>query len=496
VPRPDDGLIGLEIGPYAIVSSLGAGATAAVLRARHRMLDKDFALKLFPPEVGRGGVQRERFMREAKALSAIDHPNVVRLTDFGITEAGRPYLVMEWVDGESLHDLSSRGRISLDRAIEIGRGVLAGLVAIHRAGAVHRDLKPANIMIEGLGPKVVDLGLVCGDPATFPQVTSPNTVLGTPLYMAPEAIESASVDGRADLYALGLILYEMVTGRHPMPPATTLELLRHQLQLVPPALEPAYGELGRAIDRMVAKAPEARPTAAEVMRVLEDAATSSSATRVAMPSLPDTAVFPAPLHSGHELTPVRPLDLTRSEEGPAAIGARTAPMPPPVPHRRSSRWMLAPFVVVTIAAAAIAHRLATAEPPPDPPAPAPAARRRAPEVVAIPIPAVDDGLAHDGLAEDARAPRVRVRVPERRRPPPARFDAPEPMGEPPVSKDLIAARLVAVGRRIRALDVGTFDERYFDLAGRNLQSLDDREVRDLLLEIDALDRAIDAATAR
>jgi serine/threonine-protein kinase len=268
-----DVLIGRTVGPYQIEDLIGEGSTARVYRVQHKMMRRRFALKLFSAEHRGEGVPRQRFTREARVLARIAHPNVVRLTDFDVSEDGRPYLVMEWIEGESLQRAIRRMHgLSPALTIELAKQIARGLSAVHAAGVIHRDLKPGNIMLlttdEGHAAKLVDFGLVWGQ--TFAGITAPDAIIGTPHYMPPELITRSPVSERSDLYSFGAILCEMLTGLAPFEGMSMFETLNAHLTEDPPALSDAYGELGALIERLLAKDPEDRPASAlEVVEVLE-----------------------------------------------------------------------------------------------------------------------------------------------------------------------------------------------------------------------------------
>ena len=241
------------------------------------MLRRSFALKLFAPDSSdKETVASQRFKREARALARIAHPNVVRLTDFDVTPDGRPYLVMEWIEGESLHrTIRKRGRISRGRTIEVAIEIARGLAAVHAAGVIHRDLKPGNVMLlvgdEAQMAKIVDFGLVCGQP--FAGITAADAIIGTPHYMAPEMITRSPVSDRTDLYSFGAILCEMLTGMAPFEGLSIFETLHAHLTQNPPELTLAFGELGSLIEQLLKKKPEERPRSAmEVALLLESLA--------------------------------------------------------------------------------------------------------------------------------------------------------------------------------------------------------------------------------
>src|SRR5256885_1057842 len=194
-----------------------------VYRARDTRLGRDVAIKVLPAELSSSAALRERFEREARAISRLNHPHVCTLYDVGHQD-GVDYLVMEYLEGETLADALARGPLPLRDALRIAADVAGALDTAHRLGVVHRDLKPGNIMLTASGAKVLDFGLakydaqpqaIGPDDATQKKpLTEEGTILGTPQYMAPEQLGARPADARTDIFALGAILYEMLAGRH------------------------------------------------------------------------------------------------------------------------------------------------------------------------------------------------------------------------------------------------------------------------------------------
>ena len=206
---------GETLGPYQITKLLGKGGMGAVYEALDTRLNRKVAVKVCHERFS------ARFEREARAIAALNHPNICTLYD-----AGPDYLVMELVEGDTLRDLLLRG-LSADTGLSIGKQVLAALRAAHAAGIVHRDLKPANIMVRADGyVKVLDFGLAKRIPSRTPlqgestatlDISLPGQIVGTVAYMSPEQITGETVDQRSDLFAFGIILYEVLAGQHPWP---------------------------------------------------------------------------------------------------------------------------------------------------------------------------------------------------------------------------------------------------------------------------------------
>jgi eukaryotic-like serine/threonine-protein kinase len=228
---------GARLGPYEIVSPAGAGGMGEVYRARDTRLDRTVALKVLPPALTNDAAARQRFEREARAVAALSHPHICPLFDIGHQD-GTDYLVMEYLDGETLAARLARGKLPLDQALHYGIQIADALAAAHRAGIVHRDLKPGNVMLTKGGAKLLDFGLakpreqavVSGQTVTSAEpLTSKGTILGTLQYMAPEQLEGKEADARTDIFAFGVVLYETATGRRafagPSHPAIIAEIL-------------------------------------------------------------------------------------------------------------------------------------------------------------------------------------------------------------------------------------------------------------------------------
>ncbi|HEU4580748.1 MAG TPA: serine/threonine-protein kinase [Polyangiaceae bacterium] len=264
-------------GRYEIIELLWSGATAQVCRVRHRVLGRCFALKTLRAERSRNPAAVERLLREARALASLNHPNIIAALDSGWLPSGEPYFIMEYAEGVALDRWLQQGPIDPDLALEIASSICEALEAAHRLGIVHRDLKPENVWVDRRGGvcsvKVLDFGLaqVSGQL----RLTHPSTTHGTPEYMSPEQASGAALDGRSDLYALGVMLYEMLCGRLPFEAESTVGLIQqHRYAPVPPferwlpATSSAF-RLEPIVARCLEKAPQARfESAAQLWRAL------------------------------------------------------------------------------------------------------------------------------------------------------------------------------------------------------------------------------------
>jgi serine/threonine protein kinase len=266
---------GDRLGPYEILDPLGAGGMGEVYRARDTRLDRVIAVKVLPSEFSTSPKRRERLEREARAVSQLSHPHICTLYDIG-REGETDFLVMEYLEGESLADRLGRGRLPVEQALRYASEIADALHDAHRHGVVHRDLKPGNVMLTKSGAKLLDFGLAklhetasvddaelaSSLPTTGAPLTEEGIIVGTYPYMAPEQLEGKPVDGRTDLFALGAILYEMVTGQRPFLGDSRASLIaaimssqprpmRELVPLTPPSLD-------RVVRRCLEKDPDER----------------------------------------------------------------------------------------------------------------------------------------------------------------------------------------------------------------------------------------------
>jgi len=215
---------GTRLGPYEILSAIGAGGMGEVYRARDTRLERTVAVKVLPSHLTTSPAARERFHREARAVAALQHPNICTVFDVGETSDQHDFIVMELLDGESLQHRLLRGPVPVRQLVQIGVALADALDAAHAHGLVHRDIKPGNIFLTSRGPKLLDFGLAktvaVAAPASLQPTVSAASVLtdrgstvGTVAYMSPEQLRGEVLDGRSDLFSLGLVLYEMATGR-------------------------------------------------------------------------------------------------------------------------------------------------------------------------------------------------------------------------------------------------------------------------------------------
>jgi serine/threonine protein kinase len=278
IETESDPLIGRTIDRYQIVELLGRGGMSVVYRARHHVLGHEYALKIPYGEIALDRSLAERLRREAQVMAKLNHPNIVRVLDFATTAGGASFLVMELLEGRSLDEvIAEEGRLNPETAVRLLRQVALGLQAAHRAGFVHRDLKPCNVMLVGEKgaetAKLLDFGLVriagvgsARDTAAAP-LTEAGMIMGTPCYMAPEQMRSEPATPVTDIYSLGAVLFEMLSGRPPFR-GSLPDILVQQTQSPPVA--PPSGGLENLARQMLEREQSSRPQSIdEVLRALD-----------------------------------------------------------------------------------------------------------------------------------------------------------------------------------------------------------------------------------
>jgi eukaryotic-like serine/threonine-protein kinase len=297
---------GTKLGPYEIVAPLGAGGMGEVYRALDARIDRTVAIKILPAHLSEKPEARERFEREARAVSQLSHANICQLYDLG-QQDGIHYIVMEYLEGETLASRLAKGRLPIEQVLRYGAEIAEGLDQAHRSGVVHRDLKPGNIMLTRAGAKLMDFGLAktvasiasqsSGLSATLTSaspsqpLTAEGTVIGTFQYMAPEQIEGKDADPRSDIFSFGAVLYEMTSGRRAFEgksqlsvASAILEREPEPISVVQPMAPPA---LQHVVQGALMKDPEARwQSAADIARQLRWIRSPESSASAPRPSLP------------------------------------------------------------------------------------------------------------------------------------------------------------------------------------------------------------------
>jgi serine/threonine protein kinase len=268
VEGPQDPLVGKTLDRYLIVERLGAGGMGCVYRATHTIIDREYAIKVLYGDFACDDKFRARFQREAQSVSKIRHPNVVTVEDFGTTSTGLTFLAMEMVRGRTLEEvIEKEAPISPARTAHIVRQVASGLGAAHQLGFVHRDVKPANVMLTRVDGvewvKILDFGAVNLRAVPLDQrLTSIGHIIGTPTYMAPEQTQDPNVEATADLYAMGVMMHEMLTGQPPFTGQGRAEVLVKHITEAPPPTPPSRG-LEVLTQKLLRKLPADRPQSAD-----------------------------------------------------------------------------------------------------------------------------------------------------------------------------------------------------------------------------------------
>jgi eukaryotic-like serine/threonine-protein kinase len=260
---------GSHVGPYEVVSPVGAGGMGEVYRARDPRLARDVALKVLPSGRGSNGDRLRRFENEARAVAALDHPRILAVHDVD-TGGDVPYVVFELLEGETLRERLAAGPLPPRKAVELGVQMCQGLAAAHARGIVHRDLKPENLFLSrGHGLKILDFGLAKltlgregeegGSPRADTTTTQPGVLVGTVGYLSPEQVRGQPADARSDVFAAGVVLYEMISGRRPFLGDSHPETLAAILKQDPQELESPFGPLSPNLDRIVRRCLEKDP---------------------------------------------------------------------------------------------------------------------------------------------------------------------------------------------------------------------------------------------
>jgi serine/threonine-protein kinase len=413
-----DPLVGkLVDGRYQVEGVLGEGGMGKVYRVRHVALDRPFALKALRPDLARERDLAERFIQEAKTTAAVHHPNIVSITDFGQLPDDSPYFVMELLLGQTLADVvQAGGPVPSARAVRIIRQVANALGAAHAAGIVHRDLKPENVFLVGGAAdrgvddvRVVDFGAAKVLGAS--RLTKTGIVFGTPHYMSPEQASGGSVDHRADIYALGIMMYEMFTGRVPFEADTYMGVLTQHMFVnpVPPSqVTPAARGLG-ALEQITLRCLEKKPedryeTTGDLVSAIDGVVAFDRGGRVSIAPRLDGGAPPRQSRVPPRFRMADELEPPTLEE----IRAASATVPR-VPTSSPWKWIAVVVPSVAIVCAAVVlfalRRPSVSAPVASPPS----AQVQAPALPAMPLPSVSSVVVAD--APDASPPKVETKRP-------------------------------------------------------------------------------------
>jgi eukaryotic-like serine/threonine-protein kinase len=342
---------GMMVGEYQVEGLLGEGGMGRVYAAVHPLIAKRAAIKVLRPELSNDPVAVERFVREARSVNQIGHPNIVDIFAFGTLADGRHYFVMEWLQGESLATRVSRGPLPLPAALDVLDAIASALEAAHATGIVHRDLKPDNVFLStggGTAPmvKLLDFGiakLLGTDPGI--DRTATGALIGTPAYMSPEQARGEQVDTRTDLYALGTVAFEVLTGQMVFGANTGAEMVARHLFERPRVVSSLRSDVPAPLDalitRLLAKEMTARPSLAEVRDTIARSRSHASAPTVATPAVRPSrsrgvliaalAVAGAAIGIAVALWPSTPI-APAAPTAPASIVAPAPTVAPPVTH--------------------------------------------------------------------------------------------------------------------------------------------------------------------
>jgi serine/threonine-protein kinase len=343
---------GTQIGEYEVETKIGEGAMGTVYRAIHPAIHKRVAIKIMTPKLFDEPESVKRFVAEARAIAAIEHPGIVDVFGFGRIPDGRTYLVMEWLEGKSLGARLLEGPLPWTEACEIIRHIARALEAAHAKNIIHRDLKPENVYLQQIDDdkplvKLLDFGLAKSTNKEEGLVAKTRTgqLLGTPLYMSPEQCKSKGVDHRTDIYALGCMGYEMLLGKTPFDADNVAELISAHLVSEPPrpsTLKPDIDpDVEKLLFNMIAKDPDKRPGLGEVRRII-----GMQLSGVGRPlATPPEGMAALPAASGH---------FAQAKD--ASGGAMHTAVPAAVAAPAPSRWPL--IIAIALAVAGVVALLA------------------------------------------------------------------------------------------------------------------------------------------
>lgn len=301
-------VVGMQVDSYQIEAHIARGGMADVYLAHDLDLDRQVILKVLLPAFAQDQEFVERFRREAKAMARLEHPNIVRVYRVGALPSEQPYIAMQYIDGGSLEEAllklsAQRQMLTLEYALALIRQIADALSAAHQAGIVHRDIKPSNILLTSdEKPILTDLGIAISE--HNPRLTQTQTLIGTPDYMSPEQVEGKALDGRSDLYSLGIILFELLAGQRPFTGDSPWAIVHHQLYTEPPLLSDIRPELSTetcdVVQTCLQKEPDKRFLTASEMVVALDAALIAEG---GMASVSNSGVWSwQPQHTGKLVT--------------------------------------------------------------------------------------------------------------------------------------------------------------------------------------------------
>jgi len=480
-------LLGTMLGSYRIIERIGSGAMGSVYRGFDVHSGADVALKVLNESTANEAVFCERLKREAEAVIAIDHPNIVKVHAFGFSLDGLPFMTMELLRGKTLDDvIVSSAPLEWRRAGHIIREIAVGLAAAHGKGFIHRDLKPGNVMVLNPGEpmeqlKVLDFGIVAvvGDPRG--RLTNDGLVLGTPVYMAPEQLMSSNVDHRADLYALGIMLFELLSGQPPFEGCFREVAARHLL--TPPGPLPVSGGLEQIAYKLLAKDKRERfQTAVELVTELD---------RVLFvePAAESEIAFEAPVEMPRVIsTPAAPMMSLRAQVAQTRVRRRFLP---PASHRGWVHAGAASMAASVVICALVAFR--------DTSGPQRYEVQPLPELAAVTV-----TTATPVEIERKEPTEPQVQVVSAIVQPVAPAPSPRAMNKPTAPKEepeptyadanerlrRLSATLVSLAKSGTVGDISGIEEEYLDLSTELEAGRDASHYRRIIARIDTLERDI------
>ncbi|MEO0563851.1 MAG: serine/threonine-protein kinase [Chloroflexota bacterium] len=344
-PGDDNSIIGKTIGQFSVLEEIGRGGMATVYRATQQSINRDVALKVLPRSFLHDPGFFERFEREVDVIAHLEHPHIVPIYDYGKAD-GMPYIAMRYLAGGSLHKLIRQETQDLRDLIRPVRQIAQALDHAHQQGIIHRDLKPGNILLDTSDNAYLsDFGIA----RVLDSDLTGSAIIGTPSYMSPEQANGEPLDGRSDVYALGMVVFELITGTEPFQAATPIAMLLKQINERVPSLTEYADDIPEDVDRVIAKATEKQPdnrydTAVEFAAAFEDAVRDSGATfalRRAKRAEADTAAYNDTLSQSEDMPTVTPGPMS----APQLNRATVTPSPISTQERAAAMWNQTPASV-------------------------------------------------------------------------------------------------------------------------------------------------------
>jgi serine/threonine protein kinase len=483
----EQGVLGQLLGGrYVIDARIGEGSMGAVYRAHHAKMKRTFAVKVLHRRLLENPKMMRRFAREAELAGRLRHPNVIGVVDIGETDDGLHYLVMDFAGGVSLGSLIEHATLAQERVLDIARQLCDGLAHAHEMGLVHRDFKPENVIVDRDAsgrdqPRIVDFGIAILresiDSGEQDRLTTAGMVVGTPHYMSPEQARGEPIDHRTDLFALGLVMYEMLTGKLPFEGSGVDIARANMLEATPAMAERVPGLtvdplIEALVQKLLAKDPAERPQTAAALREMLDLVEHhriAAAKLLSAPFVPARRFPKASLHppSAEEEEVERAQTQALSSDAIAASDVTSRPTTDVIPrHQRRRNTIVAAGLSVAIAAVLLLilndRRATVAAPLVEPP---PIAGIESPAITTMPDPApapvAPARITGPATAPPRQSPNLPRETPRPRNTPAITATPAAPAGTPTASE--LAALYGRVGRDLRRLEARGGDEAVFDL---------------------------------